>query len=175
MQKIIISAVSIMIAGMVVIYFIHATHNRFDLVIGADGKMYELDRRNGDSWLIDDSKRVPLENPETPRPRMREQEMTKFELKDFSIEGRLNNGTLLGKIYNGSGTPITRVVMTVTAKELNGKVRWTRDFSETMFIKPMTTGRFAIGVTNSDGIGDVVFTLSKAYTRPMIESSPAGR
>lgn len=175
MQKTIISAVSIMVIGMTLIYFIHATHNRYAIVIGANGQTYELDRRSGQSWLIEDEKKVPLENPELPRPRMQEQEMSSRDLKDLSIEGRLSKGTLLGKIYNGSNIPVTRVIMTVTAKELDGKVRWKRDFSEGIFVKPMTTGRFAISVTDGDGVGDVFFTLSRAFSRPMIEGSPAGR
>jgi hypothetical protein len=175
MQKSIIAIVAIMITGMVLIYYIQTSHNRFAIVIGADGQTYQIDKRSGHSWIIADQKKIPLDDPETPRPRMRELEVTTADMSAFSVEGRLSKGTLLGTIYNGSDTPMTRAVLSVAAKEPDGTLRWTRNISDTLFIRPMETGRFTISVTNSEGVGDVIITLAKVFTRPMTTGSPAGR
>lgn len=175
MQKTIITAVSIMVAGMTLIFFIHSSNNRFSIVTAANGQTYEVDKRNGQTWLINGKKKIPINDPNAPRPLLKEFEMTADEVNKLRVEARLSKGTLLGKVYNGSNIPLTRVILTVTAKEPDGSLRWTRDLTEGMFVKPMATGRFVISITDADDLDDVTWTVAKAFTRPLTDTSLAGR
>ncbi len=175
MQKTILTAVSIMVAGMTLIFFIQSSNNRFSIVTADNGQTYQVDKRSGQTWLIDGKKKIPVEDPNAPRPILEEFEMDAKEVAKLSVEARLSKGTFLGKVYNGSHIPLTRVVLKVTAKEPNGTLRWTRDLTEGMFVKPMTTGRFAMSVTDGDDLGEVTWTVVKAFSRPMTNKSQAGR
>jgi hypothetical protein len=175
MRKTIIATVSIMVIGMALIFFVHSSNNRFMLVVNEDGQTYQIDKRSGKTWLIDGKKKISLDDPEAPRPKLEEFEMEAADLKKLNVEARLSKGTFLGKLYNGAAVPVTRVVFTVSAREKDGRVRWTREFTEGMFVKPQTTGRFAIGVTDGDELGDVTWTITRAFTRPLNNGSPAGR
>ncbi|MDY0268962.1 hypothetical protein [Trichloromonas sp.] len=175
MRKTIIATVSIMVFGMALVFFIHSAHNRFALVINEDGKTYQIDKRSGKTWLIEGDKKTPLDAPDQPRPKLEEFEMAAEDLKNLQVEGRIRKGTFFGKLYNGTGQPITRVTFKVNAREADGRLRWSRDFTEGMFVKPQTTGRFAITVTDGDDVGEVSWIIVKAFTRPLTNDSPAGR
>ncbi|OHB26829.1 MAG: hypothetical protein A2X84_11910 [Desulfuromonadaceae bacterium GWC2_58_13] len=175
MGKTLIAAVSIMVAGMTLIFFIHSSYNRFAIVTANNGQTYEVDKQSGRTWLIDGKKKIPVEDIDAPRPILEESEMSAEELSKISAEARLSKGTLLGKIYNGTDIPLTRVILTVTAKEPDGTVRWTRDFTDGTFVKPMTTGHFNISVTDGDDLGEVTWTVTKAFTRPLTNKSIEGR
>lgn len=61
-------------------------------------------------------------------------------------------GTLFqGKLYNGTNYDLRNIVITITAKEKNGGTRWSRQFTDDVFIKPLTTGSFQIEVVGADG------------------------
>ncbi len=175
MQKTILIAVSIMVAGMALIFSIQSKNNRFSIVTASDGQTYQVDKHSGQTWLIDGKKKILVEDPNAPRPIFEELEMAKEEIEKLSVEARLNKGTFLGKVYNGCNIPLTRVVLTVTAKEPDGTLRWTRDLTEGMFVKPMTTGHFAMSVTDGEELGEVTWTVAKAFTRPLTSKSLAGR
>jgi len=175
MQKTLIAAVSIMVAGMSLVFFIHSSFNRYSLFTAKDGKTYEVDKRSGRTWLLDGKKKVPVEDIDASRPILEEIEMTKDEVAQIAAEARLSNGTFLGRIYNGTDKPLTRVIMRVTAKETDGTVRWSRDYTEGLFIKPLTTGHFNISVTDGDNLGDVSWVVTQAFTRPLTNKSIVGR
>lgn len=62
------------------------------------------------------------------------------------------DGTLFqGKLYNGSTYDLFEVVMTLTAREPTGAERWSRQFRDQVFIRPLTTGAFQIEVTGAQG------------------------
>ena len=68
-----------------------------------------------------------------------------------STEG-LAYGTLFqGKLYNGSTYDLREVLITLTAREPTGEERWSRQFRDQVFIKPLTTGDFQIEVTGAKG------------------------
>ena len=56
-----------------------------------------------------------------------------------------------GNLYNGTNYYLRGVVINITAKEKNGKTRWSRQFSDDVFIKPLTTGSFQIEVVDAAG------------------------
>ena len=53
-------------------------------------------------------------------------------------------GTYKGMLYNGSAWQITQVTLRVTAKGADGSVRWTRDFTEDLEMKPRSTGSVTV-------------------------------
>jgi hypothetical protein len=175
MQKTLIAAVSIMVAGMTLVFFIHSSNNRYALVTGNNGQTYQVDKQSGRTWLIDGKKKIPVEDVDAPRPILAEFEMTAEELPKISVEARLSKGMFLGKIYNGTDIPLTRVILRVTAKEPDGSLRWTRDLSEGLFVKPKTTGHLAISVTDGEDPGDVTWTITKAFSRSLTNNSTVGR
>ncbi|MBI2287145.1 MAG: hypothetical protein HYU79_06890 [Nitrosomonadales bacterium] len=64
----------------------------------------------------------------------------------------LSYGTLFqGNLYNGTNYYLRSIVINITAKEKDGKIRWSRQFSDDVFIKPLTTGSFQIEVVDAKG------------------------
>ncbi|MDD2721128.1 MAG: hypothetical protein PHH47_07470 [Gallionella sp.] len=61
-------------------------------------------------------------------------------------------GTLFeGNLYNGTNYYLRHIVISITAKEKNGKTRWVRQFADDVFIKPLTTGNFQVQVVDAEG------------------------
>jgi hypothetical protein len=56
-----------------------------------------------------------------------------------------------GNLYNGTNYYLRNVVISITAKEKSGKIRWERQFSDDVFIKPLTTGSFQVEVVDAKG------------------------
>ncbi len=56
-----------------------------------------------------------------------------------------------GNLYNGTNYYLRNVVINIIAKEKNGKLRWERQFSDGVFIEPLTTGSFQIEVVDAEG------------------------
>lgn len=175
MQKTLIAVVSIMVAGMFMIYSISASHNRFAMLLAANGQTYEIDKRSGEVWLIQGDSKIPVGDPAAPRPRLTELEMSPDELDALSVEAQVINGTLMGRLHNGGQTPLTRVVLTVKAHEPDGAPRWSREYNEGLFVKPMASERFMIALDQAEQLGDVNCAVTRAFTRPVTEKSPAGR
>lgn len=175
MQKTLIAVVSIMVAGMFLIYLISSSHNRFVLLLAANGQTYEIDKRSGEVWLIQGDAKIPVGDPDAPRPHLQERELSEDEIKSLHVEAQVINGTLMGRIHNGSEIPLIRMVLTVAAHEPDGTLRWTREFNERLFVKPLTDERFMLDLDQAEQLGQVDCAVVRAYTRPMIKKSPAGR
>ncbi len=62
------------------------------------------------------------------------------------------HGSFSGKIYNGSEWTITKFILRVVAKEKDDSIRWSRKFSKTMTIEPLSTSSFSISVTGDNGV-----------------------
>lgn len=63
----------------------------------------------------------------------------------------LNFGSLFqGDIYNGTHFSLRNIIITITAKEKTGEVRWSREYSDDIFIEPLKTGRFQVTVVNAE-------------------------
>jgi len=56
-----------------------------------------------------------------------------------------------GKLYNGSNYKLEKVVITITAREESGAIRWVRQFKDEIFIAPLKTGRFEVEVIGAEG------------------------
>ena len=152
-----------MVAGMFLIYSISASHNRFALLLAANDQTYEIDKRSGEVWLIQGDAKIAVVDPAAPRPQPQEQALTEEELKSLRVEAQVINGTLMGRIHNGSETPLIRLVLTVAAHEPDGTLRWTRDFNESLFVKPLADERFMIDLDRAEQLGQVDCAVARAY------------
>jgi len=55
------------------------------------------------------------------------------------------------------------VIVNVSAKEEDGTVRWSRDFSAAVTIRPLSTGYFSITVTDEQGIKEAPWSIKKVF------------
>jgi hypothetical protein len=71
-----------------------------------------------------------------------------------------------GKLYNGNEeTTVTRVIFNITVKEIDGTVRWSRDFNDNITIPPLTTSSFGFPVTGDNGTTNFEWNIKEAYGR----------
>ena len=75
----------------------------------------------------------------------------------------LSYGLFSGRLYNGSDWVVTRVIISVTAKEGDGTVRWSRDFSEAVTIRPLTTESFSITVAGGEGLKEAPWGIKRVF------------
>ncbi len=93
-----------------------------------------------------------------------EVELPADAVAQISVNGHLKKGVFIGKAYNGSDHRIAKLILKLTAKDKDGRVRWTRSFSEGLLLKPLTTERFSFSVTDDDGIVEVSHQVATAYS-----------
>lgn len=161
MNKTAIWIAAIIAAAAVVGFHIWSSHNRYYIMTSSKGVAYEVDRKTGKSWELIGGRKIEHESPDIKeRP---ERPLPYAEATKLTGNAGLSYGTFSGRIYNGSGWVVTRVVVNVTAKEEDGAVRWSRDFSENVKIKPLGTGSFSVTVTGEHGIKDAPWGIKEAY------------
>src|SRR4029077_13255268 len=65
--------------------------------------------------------------------------------------------------YNGSSWRVERIYLVVTAKELNGKVRWSREVTTRLDADALETTFFSLSVTGDQGIGSTEWSIERAF------------
>lgn len=160
---------AILTAGGVGAFYIWVSHNRFQLVETKGDVAYEVDRRTGETWLLEyESKtRHKLQVADAGMA----EELHKGEMLPLDallkitgnggFEGGFGN-YFSGKLYNGSDWTVAKVVFTVVAKDNNGSVRWTRDLAHDVGLEPLTTGSFRVPVTGEEG-ATAGWSIKQAY------------
>jgi hypothetical protein len=162
MNKTAIGIAAIIAAAAVVGFYIWSTHNRYYIITSSNGIAYEVDRKTGKSWVLFGGRKIEQESPDTqdrpehPLPLAEKEKIT-------GTAGLGFDETFSGKIYNGSSWVVTRAVMNVTAKEEDGSVRWSRDFSADLKIKPLETASFSVAVTGERGIKLATWNIKEIY------------
>lgn len=68
-------------------------------------------------------------------------------------------GWFSGKIYNGSSWTVTGLVVSVSAKERDGSVRWTREFDVSVSARPLSTGSLNVEVVGDNGVGSTDWAI----------------
>jgi hypothetical protein len=143
-------------------FYIWTSHNRYHLMAGAEGVAYEVDGKTGQSWMLRGANKVP--HKEASQSQHKEQELPYGEASKITGNAGLQYETLFsGTLYNGSSWVVTRVIIEVSAKEANGTVRWTRDFSTTVTIEPLRTGEFAFQVPGAYGLKEAPWSVVKVF------------
>ena len=129
------------------------TRYRYDHV-SAQGTVLpvRIDRFSGRTEILRGmSGWVAVEAPKNTRS-ARMLELPAAERVKVTGNAGLLYGTLFeGKLYNASSFYLREVVVTITAQEESGALRWSRQFKDEVFIEPLTTGNFQIQVTGAEG------------------------
>lgn len=63
-----------------------------------------------------------------------------------------------GKLYNGSNWHARELILTITAREKNGSIRWSRQYKDKIFIGPLETGNFQVEIVGGEG-ADLSWTI----------------
>src|SRR5438093_1289772 len=129
MNKTIIAVVGIVTVACLIAFYIWSSHNRFYIMTGSEGVAYEVDRKTGKSWMLRGARKIPQEGGDESH--QKEEELPYAAASQITGNAGLRyNGLFDGKLYNGSDWVVTRVIVSVTAKEEDGTIRWSRDFSQ---------------------------------------------
>ena len=142
-------------------FYIWSSHSRFYIISGSQGVAYEIDRKTGDTWMLRGGNKTPHKWPKSKAKSV--EELSPFETAKITGNAGFNFGSFSGKIYNGSSWTITKIIVTVTAKEENGSTRWTRDFAEDIEIQPLTTGYLSISVTGEQGVKEPAWSIKSVW------------
>jgi hypothetical protein len=161
MNKTVVAVVGIVAVACLVGFYIWASHNRYYIMTGSQGVAYEVDRKTGESWMLYGARKIPQQGG--GESRQKEEELPYAEASKITGNAGLSYGLFSGKLYNGSGWVVTRVIVNISAKEKDGTVRWSRDFSEAVTIRPFTAGSFSITVTGEQGIKDAPWSIKNVF------------
>lgn len=159
MNKTIVAVVTVVAVACLIGLYIWSSHNRFYIVTGSNGGAYEVDRKTGESWALRGSRKIPQQGE--GESHHTEEELPSDAASKVTGNAGLSYGQFSGKLYNGSDWVVTRVVISISAKEADGTVRWSRDFSEAVTVKPLTTEYFWITVGGDAGINDAAWSIKK--------------
>ena len=142
-------------------FYIWSAHNRFYIMSGSQGIAYEIDRKTGETWMLRGGNKTPHNWPQSRAKSV--EEIPPFDSAKITGNAGLGSGLFSGKIYNGSSWTVTKIIVTVTAKEENGSTRWTRDFAHDIQIQPLTTASLYITVTGEQGIKEAPWAIKSAW------------
>ena len=92
-----------------------------------------------------------------------ERELPYEQASQITGTARLGHGAFSGQLYNGSDWTITRVVINISAKEDDETIRWSRDFSETLTVNPLTTESFSVAVAGDRGIQNAPWQIKHVF------------
>ena len=143
------------------VFYIWSSHNRFYVLSGSQGIAYEIDRKTGETWMLRGGTKTPHKWPQPTAKTV--EELPPFEIAKITGNAGLGSGLFSGKIYNGSSWTVTKIIVTVTAKDENGSTRWTRDFARDIQISPLTTASLYIEVTGEQGIKEAPWTIKNVW------------
>lgn len=139
MNKTVILIAAIIAVSASVLFYASLSHNRYYITTTSRGDAYEVDRKTGKSWALVGTEKIEQDNPD-----ISEKKLPPGARAKVHGYGGLREESFDGKVYNGSDWVVTRVELSVTAKEKDGSERWTRDFSARVRINPLETGRFSV-------------------------------
>jgi hypothetical protein len=162
MNKTLLGIIGILCLTSLAAFYIWSSHNRYYIMTGAQGAAYEVDRVTGESWMLYGNRKVRQEGGDHP-PSSEEELPYAATSKITGNAGLSGYGSFSGKLYNGSDWTVTRVIVSVDAKQKDGTVRWSRDFSKTVIIKPLSTETFSVDVVGDDGIKEASWGIKKVF------------
>ena len=143
-------------------FYVWSSHNRFYIMAGSQGVAYEVDRKTGETWMLRGANKTPHKWPQ--RNAKLVEELPSSESVKVTGNASLGSGVFSGKVYNGSRWTVTKLIVTVTAKEENGDIRWSRDFAEDgLEIRPLTTGSFYISVAGDQGTKESSWSIKGVW------------
>jgi len=161
MNKTVITVVGIIAASCLIGLYIWSSHNRYYIMTSDRGIAYEVDRKTGESWMLYGDRKVSQRGGSENR--QKEIKLPYEAVSKVTGNAGISYGVFSGKIYNGSDWIVTRIVVHVTAKEDNEVIRWSRDFSEPVTIKPLTTESFSMAVAGGEGVKETIWGIKEVF------------
>ena len=152
MNKTKIAIVGVVTLAGLIAFYLYVTNNRFYISPSAKGLSYKIDKRTGKTWILRGGTMHPVTDPEPEKPAPQLRSFPPEERSKITGNAGLQYGTLFqGKLYNGSKWYAREVYVTITAKESDGSLRWSRQFKDDIFIGSLSTECFQIQVTGAKG------------------------
>jgi len=153
-------ALAIVLAAALGAYALYLNNTRFYIITTSKGVAYEVDRRNGRTWILSgDSKTEQIDESTIDR------NLKSLPLSDLvKLTGRtslLSDG-LTGSIYNGTSWTVKEITFNVTVKEHDGTVRWSREYIDNVNIAPKTSERVFFDVTGAHEFGEWTWNITQA-------------
>jgi hypothetical protein len=161
MNKTVVAVIGILSVSSLIAFYIWSSNNRYYMMTGSQGVAYEVDRKTGESWMLLGINKVSHKGAKDSRHK--EQELPCGEAIKVTGNAGHSYGYFSGKLYNGSDWIITRVIVSICAKEHDGSIRWSRDFSENLTIKPLSTESFSVALSGDEGIKDITWSIKKVF------------
>ncbi len=161
MNKTVIAVVGVVAVSCLIALYIWSSHNRYYITTGSEGVAYEVDRKTGESWGLRGGLKILQQGK--GESRQKEEELPFAAASKITGNAGLSYGQFSGQLYNGSDWIVTRVIVSVSAKDEDGTVRWSRDFSEAVTIRPLTTEYFSITVAGGQGIKEAPWIIKKVF------------
>lgn len=151
MKKTVIIVV-LVIVGVLIGVAIYFSANRYYVIPGANGIAYEVDRKTGNTWVLQGaSKSLQKGNDQTKTLSSLPQE----EIQKITGKGKFDDFTSVGgrycfdaNLYNGTSWHIQEITVTITAKNQDGNVRWARQYKHSLDIEPLSETEFFIDVSD---------------------------
>jgi hypothetical protein len=106
-------------------------------------------------------------------PKLPPEEAQKIDVIGSSEEYKRYYGNQISanfdvKLYNGSSYTLHEISITITAKEKNGDIRWSRQFRRDLDTKPETSDRRVIEIPSIDGAA-LSWTIDEFRGTPIIK------
>lgn len=164
MNKTAVLITIIIVGGLFIGIQLWTSNNRFNIVQGSNGAVYEVDRKTGNTWHLTGPRKTLQETP-NPVIKREERQLPLEEQRKITGNAGLSSYTsgFAGKIYNGSDWTVTRVIINVTGEEKDGSIRWQRDYSERVFIAPLSTSVISFDLTGSKGLSKAPWIIKKVF------------
>jgi hypothetical protein len=160
-NKTIIAVVGILAVAGLIAFYIWSSHNRFYILSASQGVAYEVDRKTGQSWMLRGARKIAQHGDEESH--QKDQELPFEEAAKITGNAGIGYGYFSGKLYNGIAWTVTRVILSVSAKDASGTTKWSRDVSTSVSIKPLTTASFTIAVTGDEGIKEAPWNIKSVF------------
>jgi hypothetical protein len=165
MNKTVVLVVVIMSSAIVAGIHVWSLNNRYHMVTGMKGIVYEVDARTGKSWVLIGASKT-LHEPPKPEKKKILRPLPHAESAKITGNGSFGFGSFSGKLYNGSTWNVARIKINVTATENSGSIRWSRDFVDEVAISPLEVGDFYVQVTGEQGIKNVSWFIKEIHGYP---------
>lgn len=151
----VVAAVSFLIA-----WHMHQANSRCYVVTFKNGVGYEIDRRNGATWLL----------VRGTKHRMRDEAAANHSLQVIPFadrqkitgKGSVGPKFFRGELYNGSGWTVKEIIFRVTVKEWDDSVRWSRHVKEDVTIEPLSAGTFLVYTADEEAVESFTWQVTQA-------------
>jgi len=153
---------AIITTGGLLAFALYLNNTRFYMMTSSGGQAYEVDRRTGRTWILRGDSKTEQLDPAAIEPGLKA--IPFFDVhRHLTGRANLEWGKLSGSVYNGTDWTVKRIVFSVTIKEEDGTVRWTREYATNVRIPPKSSSETTFDVTGAGDFGSWSWSITEAY------------